>query len=1156
MNRNYRKFLKKLSVLLPLVLPISGQAQDDDGGGGGPVFELSPFEVNVGGDSGYLATNTISGTSLNIAIRDLPMSLEAITSEFIEDTGATSFEEALAYSSGVFTSQFTESNAQGRDGANSPGANTSYSRDRSASSRAGTGGRFANGVIIRGFNVPFQNLDGFRYGGLIASYGIALGGILDSSNIERMEVVRGPNSLLYGTGVLSGIVNVVPRRPLEEQRQNLRFTVGNYGFRRAQMDVTGPVSNNFAGGSLQYRAAAAFEERGSWTQFNERELEYYVGQLQYRSKKITALAEIQYADSEHRGIGSRHIYDNLNGAINDAFRNEYGEQYSWGRDFGGLPESSRLTGPDTYHWRRELNIRGNIDWTPFSGFALSAGALYTEANEEQFDVNASTMTNLERNFSIPNFVGNLPASDDEIDKIENDKQREEVRRQVRSIRQFLQDYVTVFPASDEYINLLPPAARTADLNDYKVVRYWWRKRPTMTRTAQYRIRATYSFDTPFFFDSKANHTFLVGRHDIKDTAEFFTGTERLNNQFLRFEEFEQTGPLQYRRIDDYTPIRYNGEMLAMPGREHRRIQQWFTGHYGLYQGQYFDNRLTTIVGIRHDRYHSLEKVYLRSNEVDDGANFIRPSGVFGSGYVQNPNSLTDGFVDELTIYAPRAVGAESEVTKTLAAGYRISDPLSIYGLVSEGVTPNTGLRDGNFQPIDSEKSRSQEIGIKFDLLEGKISGTLSVYRIRRDNAVWDWANAPSPSKWGGSDTPQEAESSEFNPNQVIHVEGSGRVPLNYGVDQSYFDFDVGQITIMPGPGGGRPRIAFPKGVYTIESHYNGGSPIDSLRSDMIFLDYEYLDEPALDRNGNPTGKSWRYYLEKAFADTERSRRQNTSQNGPNDIDPIRYQRTPNTFGGLNASTNSATGANVTYTDEATGFDFQVILTPNSNLQVILNYARTKREAISPFQLASTQGFGTEYDIWVRTFGREAFGLKEWDVNGDGVVDYVTRADAVGDNPTESELQAAQVGQGDFDATEMVGGLQGTSLFFGSEEEFSFWAKYSFNEGPLERLSLGFGGNFTGPAATSVALGGDDLAENRFRTPATASRWTFDAMVQYRFYWQSVDWSVRLNVYNILNDTTGERIASYEDPFDGSIEQRRTMNYYTPRNFRLSVSARF
>jgi outer membrane receptor for ferric coprogen and ferric-rhodotorulic acid len=1152
MKFNYPKFLNRLPVLLPcFALPFGLQGQDEDGSG--PVFELSPFEVSASGDSGYLATNTISGTSLNIAIRDLPMSLEAITAEFLEDTGATSFAEALAYSSGVFTSQFTESNARGRDGANSPGANRSYSGDRSPSSRAGTGGRFANGVIIRGFNVPFQNLDGFRYGGMIASYGVALGGILDSSNIERMEVVRGPNSLLYGTGVLSGIVNVIPRRPLEEQRQSVRFTMGNYGFRRAQVDVTGPISNNFAGGSLQYRAAAAFEDRGSWTQFNEQELEYYVGQLQYRSKNIVALAEIQYADAEHRGIGNRHIYDNLNGAINDAFRNEYGEQYSWGRDFGGMPESSRVTGSDTYHWRRELNIRGNIDWTPFKGFAVSAGSLYTEADEELFDMNVSTLTNLERNFSIPNFVGNLPADDSVIDNIQDPVQREQVRQQVNSIRNFLQDYVTVFPASDEYIESLPPAARSADLNDYKVVRYWWRKRPTMTRTAQYRIRATYNFETPFLFDSEASHTFLVGRHDIKDTAEFFTGNERLNNQFLRFEEFEETGPLQYRRIDDYTPIRYDGEMLAMPGREHRRIQQWFTGHYGLYQGQFFSNRLTTIAGVRHDRYHSLEKVYRRVNEVD-GANFIEPSGVFGSGYVQNPNSLTDGFVDQLTTYAPNAERAESEVTKTLAAGFRIIDPLSIYGLVSEGVTPNTGLRDGNYQPIDSEKSRSQEIGIKFDLIEGKISGTLSVYRIRRENAVWQWANAPSPSKWGGSGSPEEAGSSEFNPNQLNHIEGSGRVPLNYGVDESYFDFDLGQIT-SPGPGG-RPVITWPKGIYTVESHYNGGSPIDALRRDLVFLDYEYLDEPALDRNGDPTGHTWRYYLEKAFADTERSRRDNNSQNGPDDIDPIRYVRTPNTFGGLNASTNSATGANVTYTDEATGFDFQVILTPNSNLQLILNYARTKREAISPFKLASTQGFGSEYDVWVRTFGREAFGLKEWDINGDGVVDYITRADAVGDNPTESELQAAQVGQGDFDTTEMVGGLQGTSLFFGSEEEFSFWAKYSFDDGLLDRLSLGFGGNFTGPAATSVAIGGDDLADNRFRTPATSSRWSFDAMAQYRFYWQNINWSVRLNVYNIFNDTRGERIVSYEDPFDGSIEQRRTLNYYTPRNFRLSVSASF
>ena len=70
----------------------------DDAESSEEVFELSPFEVSVEGDQGYLSTNAISGTSLNTAIRDLPMPLEVINRELIEDLQATDLEEALEYS--------------------------------------------------------------------------------------------------------------------------------------------------------------------------------------------------------------------------------------------------------------------------------------------------------------------------------------------------------------------------------------------------------------------------------------------------------------------------------------------------------------------------------------------------------------------------------------------------------------------------------------------------------------------------------------------------------------------------------------------------------------------------------------------------------------------------------------------------------------------------------------------------------------------------------------------------------------------------------------------------------------------------------------------------------------------------------------------------
>ncbi|MGY8718373.1 MAG: TonB-dependent receptor plug domain-containing protein, partial [Verrucomicrobiia bacterium] len=117
-------------------------------------------------------------------------------------------------------------------------------------------------MSIRGYNVQFQNRMGFRVGGTVSEYGVTLGGALDSLNYERLEVVRGPSSLLYGIGVLSGIVNIIPKRPLAENQFKINASIGSDGYQRFTAEATGPLTKN-----LRYRVAIADEERDHWTDF-------------------------------------------------------------------------------------------------------------------------------------------------------------------------------------------------------------------------------------------------------------------------------------------------------------------------------------------------------------------------------------------------------------------------------------------------------------------------------------------------------------------------------------------------------------------------------------------------------------------------------------------------------------------------------------------------------------------------------------------------------------------------------------------------------------------------------------------------------------------------------------------------------------------------
>jgi hypothetical protein len=274
------------------------------------------------------------------------------------------------------------------------------SAERSASASA-RGNRFANVVTIRGFDVPFQTRLGFRVGGLVITptTNIALGGLLDSVNMDRLEVVKGPNSLLYGVGVLSGIVNTIPKKPTSAPQLDASVSVGSYGFRRATLDASTRVFKR-GDHSLNARVAGSWEEREHYTDWQTKKQQYQVGQLDYFYKdKANAFFEFQTSRSKLNGTGDQWIFDD-GGGSEPFFRNEWDEAYNFARQSGpiagvgevsrrvitvdaqgrplrnprvelfyaeadpakrrlvggALPDTTRLTGPDTYEKRDEDNL--------------------------------------------------------------------------------------------------------------------------------------------------------------------------------------------------------------------------------------------------------------------------------------------------------------------------------------------------------------------------------------------------------------------------------------------------------------------------------------------------------------------------------------------------------------------------------------------------------------------------------------------------------------------------------------------------------------------------------------------------------------------------------------------------------------------------------
>ncbi|NYT85232.1 TonB-dependent siderophore receptor [Pusillimonas harenae] len=166
---------------------------------------------------GYIARRSISATKTNTPLSETPQSVTVVTSEEIRDQGATGLQDALNYAAGV------RSNAYGLD-------------SRSDNFR------------IRG-SEPSVFLDGLRtnYNWYTSTTRA------EPYTLERIEVLRGPSSMLYGQGSTAGVVNMVTKRPLAEPMREIGISYGSYNRRQIQADFTGPIDEN---GEWLYRVVA------------------------------------------------------------------------------------------------------------------------------------------------------------------------------------------------------------------------------------------------------------------------------------------------------------------------------------------------------------------------------------------------------------------------------------------------------------------------------------------------------------------------------------------------------------------------------------------------------------------------------------------------------------------------------------------------------------------------------------------------------------------------------------------------------------------------------------------------------------------------------------------------------------------------------------
>lgn len=189
-------------------------------------IKVPEIMVRERNERGYKTEEEVSSpTRLPAPVRDIPQSVEVITRKLMDDQKAIRIQDVIRNVSGAFVNS--------------------------------TGGGRQDFINLRGFSTGlniFKN--GFRDDVTFANRVFR-----ETANLQRIEILKGPASFLYGRSDPSGIMNLITKKPLADPYYSAELIVGSYNLYRPTFDVAGPLNENK---TALYRVNGAYESAGSF----------------------------------------------------------------------------------------------------------------------------------------------------------------------------------------------------------------------------------------------------------------------------------------------------------------------------------------------------------------------------------------------------------------------------------------------------------------------------------------------------------------------------------------------------------------------------------------------------------------------------------------------------------------------------------------------------------------------------------------------------------------------------------------------------------------------------------------------------------------------------------------------------------------------------
>ena len=219
-----------------------------------PVVETRPVMVTAQRDA-YTVTHATTATKTDTPLMETPVAVQVVPKQVLQDQRVNRLHEALENVSGV------RSQNDDMDGI---------------------------AFTIRGF----RSLHMFRNGLSLTGGGGSQPTVYETSNLERVEVLKGPAAVLFGRISPGGLINLVTKRPLSQPYYKVEQEFGSFNHYRTVWDATGPLTES---GTVGYRLTGSYQDYDSFRDFQGGRRLFIAPSLSFKLSRNTDLViDLQY----------------------------------------------------------------------------------------------------------------------------------------------------------------------------------------------------------------------------------------------------------------------------------------------------------------------------------------------------------------------------------------------------------------------------------------------------------------------------------------------------------------------------------------------------------------------------------------------------------------------------------------------------------------------------------------------------------------------------------------------------------------------------------------------------------------------------------------------------------------------------------------------